>query len=178
VSKKRLVLDAPISDYYKGFPPDKMNLTLRQLGGHQAGIRHYAGLEFFSNIHYINCIDPLEIFIHDTLLFAPGTRYSYSTYGWTVVSAVMEKDLKMPFPEIIHRDVVTPLHLKDLKPDQVDSIHYQRVHFYEYQDSVFQVSPVVDNSNKWAGGGFYVLRMILHVSDFHWSKKGISKALP
>jgi len=175
VSQKRLGLDDPLSDYYQGFSPDKMSLTLRQLGGHQAGIRHYAGLEFFSNIHYTNCIDPLEIFIHDTLLFAPGTRYSYSTYGWTVISAVMEEGLKLPFPEIIHRDVVAPLHLKDLKPDQVDSIHYQRVHFYEYQDSVFQLSPVVDNSNKWAGGGFLCAADDLARFGFSLVQKGFLK---
>jgi CubicO group peptidase (beta-lactamase class C family) len=153
-----------------------MNLTLRQLGGHQAGIRHYVGLEFFSNIHYTNCIDPLEIFIHDTLLFVPGTRYSYSTYGWSVISAVMEKGLKLPFPEIINRDVVTPLHLKDLKTDQVDSMHYQRVHFYEYKDSVFQISPVVDNSNKWAGGGFLCTADDLARFGFSLVNKGYLKA--
>lgn len=176
VSQNKLMLDQPIGKYYNDFPPDKMNLTLRQLGGHQAGIRHYAGLEFFSNTHYNNCIDPLEIFIHDTLLFAPGTQYSYSTYGWSVIGAVMEEGLKLPFPEIINRDVVNPLHLKDLKTDQVDSVNYRRVHFYEYKDSVFEISPVVDISNKWAGGGFLCTADDLARFGFALVDKGYLKA--
>ena len=154
VAQKRLSLDQAIGVYYPGFPLDKKELTLRQLGGHQAGIRHYAGLEFFSNVHYRNCIDPLETFIHDTLLFEPRTKYAYSTYGWSVIGAVMEQGLKLPFAEIINRDVTVPLQLQDLKTDQVDSLNYPRVSFYDYRDSSLQISPQVDNSNKWAGGGF------------------------
>lgn len=150
----RINLDVPISTYYPDCPADKGNLTLKQIAGHLAGIRHYRGLEFLSNIHYTNVTDPLEVFIHDTLLYARGERFSYSTYGWTLVSAVMEKAIDVPFIDLVAQDVSEPLHLSDLKPDQKDSTAYHRVTFYEYQDSIHQVSPVVDISNKWAGGGY------------------------
>ena len=154
VKRKKINLDRPIGSYYSGFPGDKANLTLRQLGGHLAGIRHYNGLEFFNQKHYYNCIDPLEVFIHDSLLFVPGTQYQYSTYGFTVMSAVMEKAIHVPFPEIVSREVIQPLHLVDLKTDEVDSIRYRRVSFYDFRDSALVDAPMVDNSNKWAGGGF------------------------
>lgn len=150
----KINLDIPISTYYPDCPADKGNLTMKQIAGHLAGIRHYNGLEFLSNIHYTNVTDPLEVFIHDTLLYAPGERFSYSTYAWTLVSAAMEKAIDVPFTDIIAQEVSEPLHLSDLKPDQKDSTSYHRVTFYEYQDSMLQVSPVVDISNKWAGGGY------------------------
>lgn len=150
----RINLDIPISTYYPDCPADKGNLTLRQTAGHLAGIRHYRGLEFLSNIHYTNVTEPLEVFIHDTLLYEPGEKFSYSTYGWTLVSAVMEKAIDIPFVDIVAQEVSEPLYLADLKPDQKDSTAYHRVTFYEYQDSMHQVSPVVDISNKWAGGGY------------------------
>ena len=147
-------LDLPISTYYKDCPNEVRNLTLRQVSGHLAGIRHYKGLEFLSNIHYDNVTDPLEVFIHDTLLCLPGEKFSYSTYAWTLVSAVMEKSIQKPFTAIIADEVTKPLQMTDLKPDYKDSTDFSRVTFYEFRDSIHQVSPVVDNSNKWAGGGY------------------------
>lgn len=147
-------LDLPISTYYPDCPTELCNLTLRKVSGHLAGIRHYRGFEFLSNIHYNNVTDPLEVFIHDTLLFQPGEKFSYSTYAWTLVSAVMEKSIQKPFTSIIADEVSEPLHLTDLKPDDKDSTDFSRVTFYDFRDSIHQISPVVDNSNKWAGGGY------------------------
>ncbi len=147
-------LDLPISTYYQDCPKHLRNLTLRQVSGHLAGIRHYMGFEFLSNIHYNNLTDALEVFIHDTLLCLPGEKFSYSTYGWTLVSAVMEKSVQKPFTTIIANEVSEPLHITDLKPDDKDSTDFRRVTFYDFRDSIHQVSPVVDNSNKWAGGGY------------------------
>lgn len=151
--KHRIDLDIPVSRYYPEIPKDKANLTLRQLGGHLAGIRHYLGLEFFSQIHFDHVDEALEVFIHDSLLFVPGTRYSYSTYGWTLISAVMEKATGKPFSQLVHQEVNKPMKLTDLKPDLVDSVRYRRVGFYEWKDSTLLEAPRVDNSNKWAGGG-------------------------
>lgn len=150
----KIDLDIPIEKYYKECPPDKGLITLRQLGGHLGGIRHYRGFEFLSNIHYDNITDPLKVFIQDTLLNEPGVKFNYSTYGWTLISAVMEKAMDEPFTTLIHQEVNLPLALTDLKPDEKDSLHDQRVSFYEYRDSVHIKAPIVDNSNKWAGGGY------------------------
>ena len=146
-------LDTTISAYYQACPADKSMITLRQLGGHLAGIRHYRGVEFFSNIPYKNVFDPLEVFIHDTLLCKPGDEFNYSSYGWTLISAVMENAKQVPFTSILKHEVNQPLNLTDLKPDQKDSTSYKRVTFYEFQDGAHIPSVEVDNSNKWAGGG-------------------------
>lgn len=147
-------LDTPIEEYYKECPADKKNITLRQLGGHQSGIRHYLDAEFFSNIHYPHVEEALDVFVNDKLLFPPGTKYSYSTYGWSFLSAVMEDAVDKPFLQVIHEEVRQPLKISDLKADQIDSIHFNRVQFYEFKDGNHSISPAVDNSNKWAGGGF------------------------
>jgi CubicO group peptidase (beta-lactamase class C family) len=146
--KGEILLDIPISTYYTECPADKSNLTLRQVAGHLAGIRHYNGDEFLSNIHYRNVTDPLDVFIHDTLLCKPGEQFHYSTYGWTLVSVVMERAMHEPFTDIVDKEVIQPLHLTDIKPDQKDSVSYHRVLFYQFQDSAFEISPEVDVSNK------------------------------
>jgi CubicO group peptidase (beta-lactamase class C family) len=134
-------------------PPDKDSLTLREIGGHLAGIRHYRGFEFMSNLRYADVISPLDVFIHDTLLCAPGEKYNYSTYGWTLVSAVMQEAVDEPFLDIIRDQVSKPLDLEDLKADNNDSTRYNRPVYYHRSDGKLVPTPVVDNSNKWAGGG-------------------------
>jgi serine beta-lactamase-like protein LACTB len=153
VGEEIVDLDAPISTYYPALPADKGTLTLRQLAGHTAGIRHYNGFEFYSNIPYKDVFDPLEVFIHDTLLFTPGTQYGYSTYGWTLLSAVMEKAAKKPFTQILFERINKRLRINTLLPDHSDSTHYKRAGFYAYRNNEHVLDAVVDNSNKWAGGG-------------------------
>jgi len=64
------------------------------LAGHLAGIRYYGESDFAVTQkgapHYDNVSAALGIFRNDPLLFQPGTKYSYSSYGWNLISAVME----------------------------------------------------------------------------------------
>lgn len=150
----KIELDVPISFYYDAIPADKKDITLRQLAGHTAGIRHYKGIEFMSNLAYDRIDDAMEVFIYDTLLYTPGSEFHYTTYGWTLLSAVMEDAVDIPFLKIIDDEVSKPLHLEDLKADQKEAVHHNRVNFYHYQDGKHAVTPPADLSNKWAGGGF------------------------
>ena len=53
------------------------------------------------------------------------------------------------------RNVLRPLGLTHTAPDRVDSLIPNRTRFYERgADSGFVLAPPVDNSYKWAGGGF------------------------
>jgi len=45
---------------------------------------------FFLNRRFATVLDGLTIFQDDSLLFPPGTRFSYSSYAWNLVSAVVE----------------------------------------------------------------------------------------
>ena len=72
------------------FPEKKYPITVRQVAGHTAGIRHYKGNEFLSDKYYATVREGLTIFENDPLLFEPDTDYSYSSYGWNLVSAIVE----------------------------------------------------------------------------------------
>src|SRR5438874_290284 len=78
----KLDLDAPIQRYVPTFPDKGAVITTRLLGGHLAGIRHYQGDEFTLNRHYATVTRGLAIFENDSLVAPPGTRFSYSSYGF------------------------------------------------------------------------------------------------
>src|SRR3954469_2139664 len=97
VESGNLDIDAPVQRYAPSFPVKAYPISTRQVAGHIAGIRHYAGEEFLSARHYKDVLESLSMFSNDTLLFRPGDRYSYSTYGFVLVSAVVEGAAREPF---------------------------------------------------------------------------------
>ena len=151
----KLDLDAPVQRYVASFPDKGYPITTRQLAGHLAGIRHYRGDEFLLNRHFDTVLEGLAIFQGDSLLFPPGTKFSYSSYGWNVISAVVEGAAGQDFLTYMSRNVLRPLGLTHTAPDRADSLIPNRTRFYERgADSGFVLAPPVDNSYKWAGGGF------------------------
>jgi serine beta-lactamase-like protein LACTB, mitochondrial len=149
----RLDLDAPISRYVTYPSPQGDRITTRQLMAHTAGIRHYRGNEFASDVRYANVVAPMAVFWGDSLLFEPGTDYAYSTYGWTVVSAVTEAAAGRPWLDVLRDEVARPLGLLSLRPEWTDSIIPHRASYYERTEDGWVNATPVDNSNKWAGGG-------------------------
>lgn len=154
VEQGRLDLDAPIASYVPDYPrPQAERITTRQLLSHTAGIRHYRGNEFLSDVHYDDVFAPLAVFAGDSLLFEPGTRYSYSTYGFTVVSAVTEAIDGRPWTELMRTDVLDMLDMATVQPEWTDTVIELLATFYNRSGDSLVVAPRVDNSNKWAGGG-------------------------
>ena len=89
------------------------------------------------------------------LLHEPGSRYQYSSYRWNLLSAVVEGATGRPFLDVMRDDVFEPLGLRHTVADHNDSIVVHRTEFYERGNNGAIVNaPYVDNSYKWAGGGF------------------------
>lgn len=154
VEQGALELDEMVQKYAPAFPQKRWPITIRQVAQHTAGIRHYNGFEFWSNVHYASVSDALEIFMHDTLLFEPGTKYSYSSYGWNLVSAAMEGASQVSFLSFMHNEVFSQLGMQHTYADDVHNTGLQRVGFYDHTAGKNTLSVQVDNSLKWAGGGF------------------------
>ncbi len=152
----RLDLDAPVQRYVPSFPvKDKGVITSRLLAGHLAGVRHYIGDETYSSRRYDSVLEGLEIFKDDTLRTPPGDEYHYSSYGWNLLSAVIEGASGESFLHFMRENVFRPLGMRHTVADHTDSIIVGRSGFYFLtSDSAVINEPYVDNSYKWAGGGF------------------------
>jgi len=155
VEQGKLDLDAPVQRYVPSFPMKPWPVTTRALAGHLAGIRHYRGAEFMLNRRYASVTEGVGIFADDSLLFEPGTRFSYSSYGWNLISAVVEGASGEDFLRYMSTHVFGPLGLTHTAPDRADSLIPDRTRFYDPDSAAgFVPSRPVDNSYKWAGGGF------------------------
>lgn len=150
----KIVLDSSIYFYLPDYPRGKYRPTVRQIAGHIGGIRHYKGLEFLISTRYPSVTQALDIFKNDSLVSRPGTAYQYSSYGFNLLSAVMEKASHKDFLVLMNEEVFSPLGLKNTMADMNDSIIHFRTRFYLCDGKRWTNAPYVDNSYKWAGGGF------------------------
>lgn len=153
--KKLVDLNKDINTYVPEWPKKHETITLNHLVSHTSGIRHYKKGEFLNNGDYKTATDALTIFKYDDLLFMPGTKYSYSTYAWTLISAAMENAAgNVPFKKLIREQVLIPLNLSNTTFDDNATIIPNRQSSYVYHDNALANAPEVFNSYKYAGGGF------------------------
>ena len=155
VEQDKLDLDVPIQKYLPSFPDKGAVITPRMLAGHLGGIRHYKDNEFLNWKHYDNVIASLALFQDDPLVSRPGTKFNYSSYGFNLLSAVIEKACAEDFLSCMRDLVFTPLGLRSTVADQPSELIEQRARPYtHWKAKRLENAPYTDNSYKWAGGGF------------------------
>ena len=109
LEKERLKLDEKIQTYVPEFTEQQWPVTLRQVMGHVAGVRSDGGDE--GPLFGQQCSRPVDALQHvnSTLRFEPGTAFSYSDFGWILVSAAVEAAADTPFLAFMQREIFDPL---------------------------------------------------------------------
>lgn len=155
VERGGLDLDAPVQKYVPAFPAKPWPITTRDLLTNTSGIRHYRDeAEVVSMQHCDNALDGLSIFARDSLLFPPGTRYSYSSYGYTLVSAVVQSAAAKPFSNFVADEVLKPLAMDRTVLESLDRDEGDRSAFYVRSDHSYSSAPPIDTSCLLGTGGY------------------------
>jgi len=79
---------------------------------------------------------------------------TYTTFGFVALSAAMEKASGKDFLTFMKEDVFNPLEMHSTIPEQHQTLLRNRGHFYIRKDNKLLNAPYVNQSLKWAGGGF------------------------
>uniref|UniRef100_A0A8C3KPE2 Lactamase beta n=1 Tax=Calidris pygmaea TaxID=425635 RepID=A0A8C3KPE2_9CHAR len=110
--------------------------------------------EYYLREKFGSVIESLKIFKNDPLFFKPGSQFLYSTYGFTLLSAVVERASGQKFTDYMLR-MFRDLDMLSTVLDDNEAMIYNRARCYVYNKKGRLVNaPYVDNSYKWAGGGF------------------------
>lgn len=167
----KIDLEEPIETYVPYWPTKKYTFSVHQLAGHIAGIRHYKGTEFMLTRHFETVEEGIGIFKDDPLLFEPGERFSYSSHGFNLLSAAVEGASGESFLRFMQKEVFDPIGMSSTCADINDSIIANRASFYELNPDTLMVNArYVDNSYKWAGGGFISTTLdLLKFGEAHMS---------
>ncbi|HEY7641882.1 MAG TPA: serine hydrolase domain-containing protein [Steroidobacteraceae bacterium] len=158
VEAGKLKLDADMRQYCPAFPAKPYKITTRQLLAHLSGIRHYGGPhdaeEQSSTKHYGNVVDAMAPFKDDALLFEPGTKYLYSTYGYDVLGCVIEGASGMPFLRYMEEHVWKPAQMQSTRDDDPSALIASRARGYALVGGKVRNALHVDMSNRMAAGGY------------------------
>tara|TARA_Y100000031_G_scaffold42272_1_gene48561 strand:- start:104 stop:1075 length:972 start_codon:yes stop_codon:yes gene_type:complete len=154
-----LRLEDSYHQWVPGFPQKAHPFTLRQLASHQAGVRHYqpgigALFETYHQTQYHTVSDALHMVRDDALMFEPGTAFLYSSYGYNMLSLALERAAETGFLQLMDQRVYEPLGMRSTQADHQGRETADVATPYLLWEDVILRQIDVNNSYKWAGGGF------------------------
>lgn len=154
VEKGKIDLDAEVQTYVPYFPKKQWPVTVRQVLGHLGGISHYKNFEQEGHIKTRKTTrEAIAIFETFDLVAEPGTRYSYSSYGYNLLGAIIEAASGMSYGDYMRQNVWQPLGMTDTRMDDPLDIIPNRVRGYQLLDGKVKNSEFIDISSRFAGGG-------------------------
>jgi serine beta-lactamase-like protein LACTB len=161
VEKGLLDLDADVRTYVPEFPDKGSKITTRQLLCHRGGIAYNKSLE--SKIDYdtphpfAEVIIALDKFKESPPLHPPGEKFVYSTHGYMLLSAVIERAGKQRFADQLQERIAKPLGMTSFQPDFPWVEIPGRAIGYLRTDKGIERRKRGDVTEcywKWGGGGF------------------------
>jgi CubicO group peptidase (beta-lactamase class C family) len=158
----RFSLNDRASDYVDYWPDtgDKGKIRIWQLLSHRAGIIHYRtrdgcmhnrfpdySLNRYQDYYY-NARQSVAIFSDQALCFYPGTGYKYSTFGYSLLGAVIEGAAGKSYAAWINDTIRRPLGMSSLRQATGRQTGFDRIHG--------QLVPLVEGNVAWRlpGGGW------------------------
>lgn len=162
VEQGRLDLDRDVRDDVPEFPEKPHTVTARQLLCHQGGIVHYTNgpvirtrREYDVEHPFEDVVLALDAFRESPLVAEPGTTYAYTTHGYMLLGAVVERAGGQRFVEQTRERITQPLGLHSLQPDyEWREIPHRAVGYRRAADQSVRPVRSEDVSWKLAGGGF------------------------
>ncbi len=147
----RLDLDAPVRDTVDYLNTAWPDMSARQLAAHTSGLPHYQGVDADrGGRSFASVREAVALFDGRPLLSPPGRRYAYSSWGYTLLSAVVEEAAGAPFLDHVAREVTAGL---AIVPD-TDPAGPTDATAYEIETGRPVRAKPHDYSYSWGGAGF------------------------
>jgi len=154
VEQKKINLDADALKYVPYFPKKRWKFTVRQILQHTAGLRDYRSGEFNSTNYYSSTQEAVDVFSKDPLEYKPGTKFLYTTLGYSMLAAIIENVSRMKFTDYLKKYIFQPADMTNTGAEYQSEIITNKAHGYTKNNyRVLQNAPLSDVSIKLAGGG-------------------------
>lgn len=154
VEDGKLDPEATVQTYLPDYPVSKKGeIRIKHLLYHTSGIRHYKGNENRSFTHYDNLRKASEIFQDRSLKFEPGLDYQYTSYGYTLLGAVIENVTGESYYDALKSLVLDPAGMESTFVEDRSQINENQAKLYTKKGK--DILPDVDNdlSNIYPAGG-------------------------
>ncbi len=184
VEKGKLVLDGKIIDYVPDYPNKDVasQVTIHQLLTHTSGLGNYWTEEFMKTSRDLirEIKDYLPLFVNDSLLFEPGSQYSYSNAGFMVLGYVIEKVTGQSYFDYVRENIYKPAGMINTDAYENDYVVPNIAIGY----TTFQARPDEIKNNLFmhvvkggpAGGGYSTVEDLLMFSNALMNDKLLSQS--
>jgi serine beta-lactamase-like protein LACTB len=137
--------------YLKNLPKKKYDFTIKDVGGHLSGMIRVPTGERYDCKNTYSQSDFYKSFENDSFLFAPGTQFSYSNYGYKLLGLIVEQQCGSSITNCQKRLVLDPLNLKNITPDSKNNENLS-TNFYIEENGKNTLAPCLDCTFKYAQG--------------------------
>jgi CubicO group peptidase (beta-lactamase class C family) len=98
--------------------------------------------------------EALQLFAKDDLVAEPGKKFSYSTFGYTLLGCVMEGSSGQKYADFMQQAIFTPAGMMHTQVDDVHKIIPHRAQgYHKLKNGETANSDLADTSYKIPGGG-------------------------
>jgi serine beta-lactamase-like protein LACTB len=119
VEKGAIDLDAPIQKYCPAYPEKKWPVSARLLLAHLAGVGHHGlrAVIWPNTKHFESVTASLDKFKNDDLESQPGTKYRYSSPGYTILGCAIEGASGTTYEKFIREYILAPAGMTSTLPE-------------------------------------------------------------
>ncbi len=152
-------INKTIEDYlpeFKNKPAAK--ITIKQLMSNTSGMPNYDIIkDFFPKYSRLNFAreEYIKIYIDSPLLFTPGTKYFYSSWGFFTLAHLLERVSGKSFAQLMKDDIFTKLGMNNTASYHHTQIVPKRAQGYDYAFGGFTSGDFRDQSNTMGAGDLY-----------------------
>jgi D-alanyl-D-alanine carboxypeptidase len=156
VQDGKIDLDASITTYLTDAPETWQDITVRQILNHTAGLGDYD--EGFDLTQPKTEKEVLEYIYQSELLFEPGSNFSYSNFGYMILSILVGQVSGQPFGDFMTERIFAPLEMTATTVISEQDIVMNRAQGYEYDEETGELKNqtwVNPTLNVYGDGAFY-----------------------
>ena len=158
IDSKKLDINKSIRLYLEDLPHIYDSVKVKHLINHTSGIRNYNKGEWIK-ISKHNCnsaSEALGIFINDSLNSKSGEIYSYSSFGYVLLSRLIEVLGGQNFEEYISSQLFQPLNLDGIALDRSTSLNNEVKYYSKWNAKKIKGKEEanVNNTCKFGAGSF------------------------
>jgi CubicO group peptidase (beta-lactamase class C family) len=157
---KKIRLDDDIHQYLPEYPELAHKLTIKHLASHTGGIgRPWSARnkrEFVDIRDHKSPTESLDLFKNDALEFKPGESFTYTSSGYILLSAVIEKAAGKNYIDYMRQSVWSPLNMINTEHDTSFAGKNEASYYQSVDDMGHHIPSTAmrDRSYLFGGGGF------------------------
>ncbi|MFL5347249.1 MAG: serine hydrolase [Hyalangium sp.] len=154
VEEGKVSLDDDIRKWVPEFPAKPWPVTVRELLGHLGGVSHYKDPAKENRVtKHMSTSEALGLFKDWPLVAEPGTEFVYSSYGFNLLWALVERASGMPFGQYLQQRVFGPAGMEHAALDDFRTRDAWQAVGYRLTSGGLAHSYRLDVSSRYGGGG-------------------------